>query len=153
MFKKILFVFSIIFIAIQFFPVQRTNPAVTQEVVLDDATRKIFKRACFDCHSNETVWPWYGYVAPVSWLVANDVNHGRSHINFSEWGRYTLDEKKHILKGIPEEIEIGAMPLWFYKPLHPEAKISAEDFEAINAWATERMKELQKDKETISDAQ
>ena len=79
-------VLAVIFILIQFIPVDRTNPPVTREVAWDSAeTARIARRACYDCHSNETVWPWYSNIAPASLLVASDVRDGRSYLNFSEW--------------------------------------------------------------------
>src|SRR5215831_3235209 len=77
-------------VLIQLIPFGRehTNPPVTQEPAWDSpGTRELAKRACFDCHSNETVWPWYSRVAPVSWLTQRDVNGGRRHVNFSEWNK------------------------------------------------------------------
>ncbi len=81
-----------VFVAIQLVPVQRTNPpfdpaiALERSVALPSNVRAILDRSCKDCHSNETRWPGYGYVAPASWLLVRDVNEGREHLNFSEWG-------------------------------------------------------------------
>ena len=100
-----------------------TNPAVRQEPKWDKPeTRVLAKRACFDCHSNESVWPWYSNVAPVSWLVGHDVTEGREHLNFSEW-----DRPQSKAKDAPEEVEKGEMPLGIYTPLHPEAKLTEEE--------------------------
>jgi hypothetical protein len=105
------------------------NPAVTKEVAWDSApTRDLMRRACYNCHSNETVWPWYSNVAPVSWLVQRDVNEGRSHLNFSEWetpGRHAKD--------VAEEVRTGEMPPWFYRPMHPEARLSEGEKQALIA--------------------
>jgi hypothetical protein len=87
----------------------------------------ILRRACFDCHSNETVWPWYAYVAPVSWLVASDVEEGREELNFSQWDAYNADRQAHKIKECGEEVAEGEMPLWFYVPAHPEARLSQAD--------------------------
>lgn len=112
----------VVFLGIQFIPVSRTNPAVTREIRWDSPeTRQLAKRACYDCHSNETVWPWYASVAPVSWLVARDVNGARRHLNFSEWDRPNEDAEE-----IVEQVEDGEMPLKIYLPLHPEARLSDE---------------------------
>jgi len=101
----------------------RGDPAVVQEPAWDTPqTRALAKRACFNCHSNETVWPWYSQVAPISWLTMRDVTKGRSHLNFSEWN------KPHPLADqIIEQIESGRMPLWFYLPMHPEAKLTPKE--------------------------
>lgn len=116
-------------ILIQFLPFGRNhaNPPATKEPTWNSpATRELVRRACFDCHSNETVWPWYSNVAPVSWLVQNDVNGGRSHLNFSEWDR----PQRHA-KDVAAQVKQGEMPLWFYLPLHSTARLSAAEKEAL----------------------
>ena len=110
-----------LFAAIQFVPIGpgKTNPDITREVTWDsDRTRQLAERACYDCHSNETRWPWYSYVAPVSWLVEHDVHEGREHMNFSEWDK----EQRHATDAA-HELEEGEMPLWFYTLLHPDARL------------------------------
>lgn len=108
---------------------QHTNPPVAREPAWDSPqTRALAKRACFDCHSNETVWPWYASVAPVSWLTQRDVNGGRRHLNFSEWNK----PQRHA-GHVAEEIRGGDMPPWFYLPMHPEAKLTAEEKAALIA--------------------
>ena len=124
--------------AIQLVPVDRSNPPVTSEVPADPATREILRRACYDCHSNETRWPWYARVAPVSWLVAHDVEEGREHVNVSTWNEYTAKKQRKKLDEVWEEVEEGEMPLWFYVPLHPDAKLGEADLRAIEAWAKAR---------------
>jgi len=84
------------------------------------------RRACFDCHSNETVWPWYSNVAPVSWLVQRDVNDGRSHLNFTEWDR----TQRHA-KDVAAQVRQGDMPPWFYLPMHPQAKLTQAEKDAL----------------------
>jgi hypothetical protein len=109
-------------VLIQFIPFghDHGNPAVTKEPAWNSPdTRALFRRACFDCHSNETAWRWYSYVAPVSWLVERDVKEGREHMNFSEW-----DKPQRHAEHVVEEVKSGDMPLWFYLPLHPAAKLS-----------------------------
>ena len=110
------------FAAIQLIPYGRnhTNPPVTGEPKWNNAqTRDLSKRACFDCHSNETTWPWYSHVAPVSWLVQHDVDSGRRHLNFSEWNR----PQRHA-KDAAEQVRKGDMPPWYFLPTHPEARLS-----------------------------
>ena len=117
--------------AIQFVPYGRehSNPPVTLEPDWDSAkTRELFFRACRDCHSNETVWPWYSNVAPVSWLVASDVYEAREHLNVSDWGRPIQDGDEAA-----EMLREGEMPLWFYLPLHPRARLSDADRERLIA--------------------
>lgn len=116
-----------LFVLIQFIPVSKENPPVTQEVKWDSPeTRTLAQRACFDCHSNETVWPWYSKIAPVSWFVANHVNDGRRHLNFSQWDQPNQDKHEII-----ESIENGEMPLKSYLPLHPEAVLTEAETQAL----------------------
>lgn len=125
----------IVFVLIQFVPVERTNPPVETEVPAPENVRAVLKRACYDCHSNETVWPWYSRVAPVSWLVSRDVTHGRSHVNFSTWNRLSPEDRAKTVREAWEEVEAGKMPLWIYRPMHPEARLSDADRAVIESWA------------------
>lgn len=112
-------------VLIQLLPFGRdhTNPPVVAEPNWDSPqTRALFFRACADCHSNETVWPWYSQVAPVSWLVSRDVVEGREQFNISEWGRPENEGDEAA-----ETVQEGEMPLWFYVPLHPEANLTAAE--------------------------
>jgi hypothetical protein len=118
----------------QLVPVARTNPPVESDVPAPAEVKTILRRACYDCHSNETTWPWYSRVAPISWLVVRDVNHGREHVNFSEWNRQDAMERRETFDHIREQVETGEMPLWIYRPLHPEARLSDADKAAIQAW-------------------
>ncbi len=107
-----------------------TNPPVVQEPNWDSpATRDLAKRACFDCHSNETVWPWYSNIAPVSWLIQRDTDEGRRHLNFSEWqvAGSRIREVGEIYGVILE----GEMPPFQYLPMHPEARLSAAEKQAL----------------------
>jgi len=133
---KILVIFIVIglilFIFIQFIPYGKnhTNPPVVSEPNWDSQqTRDFAKRACFDCHSNETTWPWYSNVAPVSWLVYRDVVEGRQRLNFSNWQNSRLREPGEIASVISE----GEMPPFQYLPMHPTARLSsAEKNQFIN---------------------
>jgi cytochrome c551/c552 len=120
----------VLFLLIQLIPYGRnhTNPAVVAEPTWDSpATRDLVKRACFDCHSNETVWPWYSNIAPVSWLVYHDVQEGRNRMNFSEWNS-NFHPNVNELVGIIQE---GEMPPAQYLLMHPNAKLSAADKQAL----------------------
>jgi mono/diheme cytochrome c family protein len=120
-------------VAMQFVPYGRdhSNPPVVAEPAWDSPeTRQLFKRACYDCHSNETVWPWYANIAPVSWMVQNDVVGGREHLNFSEWDR----PQRHAAN-VAFEVKNGDMPPWFYVPLHSRAKLSDAEINALMAGA------------------
>ncbi len=138
--KVLLTILVILFIAIQFFGPDRTNPPVEREKTVQaltdipESVSQILQRSCYDCHSNETRWPWYSYVAPVSWLVVKDVQDGRSHLNFSDWAQYSERKVEKALDEICEEIQEGAMPLKQYLWLHPDARLSAEEVQAICDW-------------------
>ena len=109
-----------LFLLIQLVPVSRTNPPVTSEPAWDSPeTRALAKQACFDCHSNETEWPFYAYVAPVSWLVAHDTNEGRAEFNFSEW-----DKRRQRPGEMAEAINSGWMPPASFLALHPDARLT-----------------------------
>lgn len=111
--------------AMQFVPVKRENPPVTDEPKWDSPqTRAMAQRACYDCHSNETRWPWYASVAPVSWRVIEHVKDGRRKLNFSTGN---LKEAHEAAK----EVRTGKMPLWDYLLLHPEAKLSQAERQAF----------------------
>jgi hypothetical protein len=137
--KIILIVLVVALVVIQFIPVQKTNPPVTGEIDAPESVMKVFKTSCYDCHSNEVVWPWYSRVAPASWLVAYDVNEAREEYNFSEWSSYNAEERMDNREEIWEEVEEGHMPLWYYVLLHPEAKLSVEDKEIIKKWSEGRL--------------
>jgi len=133
------------FLLIQLIPYGRvhTNPPVIQEPQWDSpATRALAARACFDCHSNETKWPWYSYVAPASWLVARDVDEGRNALNFSEWGMPTRGGEGEGGEGGGEGAEViatGQMPPAQYLLMHPEARLSdAEKQQLIQGMASLR---------------
>jgi len=124
-----------VFVAIQLVPVHRDNPPVASDLDAPADVKSILRRACYDCHSNETRWPWYAYVAPVSWLVAHDVEEGRRELNFSIWGSYP--EKKRISHAgnAVEEIEEGHMPLPKYLITHRDARVTPEELEKLRAWS------------------
>ena len=110
---------------IQIIPYGRnhTNPPVVSEPAWDSPqTRALAERACFDCHSNSTVWPWYSNIAPVSWLVQRDVDEGRQRLNFSEWGQSSAETDE-----IYEVLENGEMPPSQFLLMHPEAKLTASE--------------------------
>jgi hypothetical protein len=115
------------------------NPPVTQEVPASAEVRPVLQKACYDCHSNETGWPWYSHVIPTKGFVRQHVVEGREHLNFSTWDAYAPDEAQHNLEEVAEMVEEGAMPLASYVRMHPEADLSAEEQERIIAWARELM--------------
>jgi mono/diheme cytochrome c family protein len=121
--RILLSVFILVFIAIQFIPVARTNPPVQAEPTWNSPrTKELFTRACADCHSNETVWPWYSKIYPVSAWIAHHVDEGREHFNINEKGF-----GGHGAEEAAEAVEEGWMPLESYLPMHPEAKLTPEE--------------------------
>jgi hypothetical protein len=117
---------------------EKSNPAPRLDASLDPSIRPLLKRACYNCHSNETVWPWYANVAPVSWLVASDVNEGRQHLNFSEWGNYSAEIQGRKRFRIGQEVGEKAMPPWYYSVMHRESRLTTEERAEIERWASAR---------------
>lgn len=128
--KKIFFGILILLGIIQFFRIDQTNPKVisSEEFFTVNAApeniKQMSKNACYDCHSNETKYPWYANVAPVSWMLANHRNEGRKHLNFSTWSTRNSNQQQHALEECVEVIENGEMPMALYVVNHPEAKLS-----------------------------
>jgi len=129
MLKKIILIVVVasvvVFVVLQLVPYGKdhTNPPVVSEPAWDSAqTRALAKTACFDCHSNETAWPWYSSIAPGSWLIYKDVVEGRNEFNFSNW-----QEQSEKYKKLAEVINEGVMPPRQYLLLHPDARLSASE--------------------------
>ena len=140
-FFRILFILLVAaFVVAQFFGIDKTNPDPNTEFDLivsenpPPEIAQILRSACYDCHSNETVYPWYSNVAPFSWLLQDHVEEGRDHINFSYWDEFDQEDKAMAIEEIIEEIEDGEMPLPAYVPLHAEADLSDAQKEALFAW-------------------
>lgn len=127
----------IVFVAIQLYPAKRDNPPVDADLAAPAEVKAILRRACYDCHSNETHWPWYAYVAPVSWLVTSDVEAGRKQLNFSSWGGYSAKKRRTKAETMLDQITDKEMPLPKYLHLHADAKLSAADVETLKSWAEE----------------
>jgi len=139
--KRIGIAFLALLAAAQFIPASRTNPTFDSggsiwaiATVSPDASA-ILQRSCQDCHSNRTKWPWYSHVAPVSWVVANDVNVGRNHFNADEWGSYSLEGKQTKLSKICDELKSGGMPDSKYTLIHRSAKLSPQQRTVLCDWA------------------
>jgi hypothetical protein len=128
-------VIAALFVAIQLVPVKRENPPGETRLSVPADVRAVLERSCFDCHSNETEWPWYAYVAPASWLVASDVNEARHHLNFSDWDAMEASRRDRATHEIQEEVEEGEMPPGTYLALHADARLSDADRETIRRWA------------------
>jgi hypothetical protein len=138
--KILLIIFILLFIIIQFIPVEKNNPKSEGVISSSGQISEILSRSCYDCHSNETKWPWYSKIAPISWRIAEHVEEGRKHLNFSTWGKYNLDQKRRRLNEIVEEVEEGGMPLKDYLLLHKEARLSDLDKALLKQWVNEQIK-------------
>jgi heme-binding protein len=150
--RRILLGGVILLVALQFLPVERTNPVVESEVPAPANVRDALRRACYDCHSNETVWPWYSRVAPLSFLIARDVRAGREELNFSTWNRIATKQQVKKLKESWENVAEGEMPPWFYLPMHRDAALSTEDRAALRAWAMQGTSAAASDVDSGKDA-
>lgn len=137
--KKIFLGILIVIILIQFI---RPEKNVSPEVVNDISTvmnvpknvQEIIKTSCGDCHSNNTKYPWYSEIAPVSWYLASHVNDGKKHLNFSEWAAYNKNQKEHIIKDLKKELKSKEMPLNSYLWIHKEAIVSPEQYKILLDW-------------------
>jgi len=126
---------AVVFLLMQFKQPDRTNPPVESEINAPAEIAAILERSCYNCHSHETDWPWYSYVAPVSWWVGEHVEHARGDLNFSQWPVLEFEELEHMFHEIDEQIAKGEMPLNSYLILHSEARLSDEEKAALRSWA------------------
>jgi hypothetical protein len=146
--KKIFVGLAVVFIFMQFFTIDKTNPPVeagvdmvnVEQVPTDVAG--ILKTSCYDCHTYESVYPWYTNVAPVSWWIKKHIDEGRDELNFSEWGSYSLRRKDHKLDEIVEMIDEEEMPLPSYLIAHGDASLSTEQKAQLVDWAKAVREEL-----------
>ena len=138
--KLVLIYIFVPFLLIQFVPVNRENPIIDKGLTLTAPPEviSILKSSCYDCHSNETEWPFYSYIAPVSWLVERDVEFGRDDLNFSKWNKMTENDKEITKEEIIEEISRDTMPMPIYLVTHPSASLSYDDKLLLKNWATGR---------------
>jgi len=143
-FKMVVLVLVVLFIGIQFIRPAETNPPIDPARTIEARAQvppnvmDVLNRSCNDCHSNKTVWPWYAQFAPVSWLLVDDVNEGRRHLNLSDWAAYDSTRAPRKLAQMCEEVEHGDMPLWFYLPLHPKAKMTDQDKKTLCDWTKQQ---------------
>jgi hypothetical protein len=122
-------------IAVQFIPIDRSNPPVTENVVAPPAVEAILRRACYACHAHETAWPWYGYLAPSSWLMAYGVAAGREAVNYSTWPRENPAEAARLAEISVQSVEAGRMPPRYHTLLAGEDVLSPRDVALLKAWA------------------
>ena len=139
-FKIILLILLIVFVGIQFIPTKRNQSESipnTDFMVVNNVPQNIYnslQTSCYDCHSNNTSYPWYNKVQPVAWFLENHIEEGKAELNFSEWENYSERRKKSKLKSIVSQIEDGKMPLSSYTLLHGDAKLSFKQKEEIIKW-------------------
>ena len=138
-FKRILFwvTFIGIIIALQFIPVSHGNPPVSEIIPLNEEAEIALKSACWDCHSNETRYPWYSKVSPISLLIQYHINGGRQHLNFTEWDTYSFEEQKKLLHKISYILNKKEMPPFSYTLLHQEAVLNHIELESIYNWTNQ----------------
>ncbi|WP_456376760.1 heme-binding domain-containing protein [Lutibacter sp.] len=137
--KKVLLGVLVVLVLIQFIRPEKnvskdeTN-AITTVLEVPIEVKTIIQTSCADCHSNNTKYPWYSEIAPVSWYLAQHVNEGKEHLNFSEWATYNKNQRSHIIKDLEEELEEHEMPLKSYLILHKEAEITKEQYTILINW-------------------
>ena len=141
--RKVILVLLAIFILIQFFPTKRNQ---SDEILATDFTKtfevpmsiqKMLKKSCYDCHSNNTIYPWYNKVQPVSWLLERHINEAKGELNFSEFGGYSKRRQKAKLKSIVSQIKDNVMPLNTYTLMHRDAIFSKKQKQEIMEWMEE----------------
>jgi len=146
--KTILAILLVIFVLIQFYPIDKPlviednpNDLIVTNTIPDNIASKL-KAACYDCHSNESTFPWYSSIAPTKWLVYDHIAEGREELNFSNWNTLSIDDKSDILDDISSIVLEGEMPIKGYTILHSEANLSEADREAIATWADDMLDTL-----------
>ncbi len=144
MLRKVILALLILLILIQFVPIEQTNPEGKGEIAVNDSISTILNKSCYDCHSNETKWPWYTTVAPISWRIIDHIEEGRRELNFSDWLSYSLKRKLRKLNEVVEEVEKGEMPLKEYVLLHPGSDLSEEEKTTLITWAKMEIDSLKK---------
>ncbi|MCB0506768.1 MAG: heme-binding domain-containing protein [Chitinophagales bacterium] len=139
--RKITIIFLLVLLVIQFFHPKKN---VSSEIMATDITKvtnvpqdvqQILQVACYDCHSNNTRYPWYSKIQPVSWWLNRHINNGKRHLNFSDFGSYTDKKARHKLEEVVETLEKDEMPLFSYTLVHRDAKLTAAQKSAVINWA------------------
>ena len=121
-------------VTIQLVPSGVINPASKGEVSAPPEIQNTLRRSCYDCHSNQTKWPWYGHVAPFSWAVARDIELGRRQLNFSEWGDYYPATRRRKLQWMGRALQQEVMPPLSYRLIHPSSRLSPRDRAQLERW-------------------
>lgn len=148
--KKILIALLVAFIIIQLIqPVRNASGLVastdiSKTVSVPENVKHVLKTACYDCHSNNTNYPWYSRVQPFGWMLANHIKHGKKNLNFSEFGKYPPRMQQSKLKAIADQIKDREMPLYSYTLIHKNARLTTEQKNMIIAWAQHNIDSLDK---------
>ncbi|MBS4042828.1 MAG: heme-binding domain-containing protein [Chitinophagaceae bacterium] len=143
--KKLYIIIIAIFIAIQFYrPASNSNPVIVSHTIssvalVPENVNTIFKKACYDCHSNNTTYPWYSYVQPVGLWLNSHINDGKKHLNFDEFATYRLRKQYHKLEEIIDEVKGKEMPLKSYVLIHNDANLSIAERVTLTNWASNVM--------------
>ena len=138
--KRIGLATLVLLVAIQLIPVNRSDPSVAPSQTISATppvpadVKAVFERSCKNCHSDETSWPWYSYVAPISWVVVRDVHQARKAMNLSEWGSYPINIKTNKLEQICEQLTNGDMPDRKYILVHGYARTTAKERDVVCQW-------------------
>ncbi len=139
-FLRALGIIVLIFVVFQFIPYgkDKTNPKTDKSLEINPPAKvkTLLVRSCYDCHSNETKWPWWSYVAPMSWSIHDDVVGGRKALNFSIWKSYPAEKIEKFKKDIYRTVA-GPMPLPQYIWFHPDAKLTKKEIETVRLWASD----------------
>ena len=150
--KTVIAIILTVGVVIQFTTPKIQHPPVTGTLSAPEDVAQIYKRACYDCHSNETKLKWYDKIAPASWFVARDVKEARSRFNFSEWDKMSAAEQQTILWETVNEMIAGKMPLQSYATLHPDARISTGDIEILKRYVNSLPNNAPADSEAVAAA-
>ena len=147
--KKLIFSLAAFLVVIQFVQPRTTNPpviasrALAARVQIPTEVQSVLTRACGDCHSNATVWPWYSHVAPISWVAVDDVNEGRRHMNFQDWDSRAPSRPSDPPLDICKEVKEGGMPPFSYRMLHRDARLAPQEIDALCSWSQSLGKALE----------
>ena len=140
--KPFLLVLAVVVLGIQFIRPEKNislDPSGPDDLTVmyppAPGVQTVLEQACFDCHSNNTRYPWYAEIQPVSWWLADHIEEGRSHFNFSAFGSYTTKKQRHKLEELMDEVRDKAMPLTSYKLVHGDARLTDAQIKAVTAWA------------------
>ncbi|PJZ68199.1 heme-binding protein [Leptospira perolatii] len=131
----ILGVCTIVLIGVlQFVPVEFPSGENAKEIITEETVKKIFRKSCYDCHSDLVRWPWYSKIYPISVYLAQHVRDGKEELNFSSWEDLSQDKRLDKAEDIVEEVEEGKMPPWDYRLLHPDSKLTEEEVVHLKNW-------------------